>query len=228
MLQKQLMKRETTGQTSTGTMSSRESQKYCLNFYPLIGIQYSPAHTAEQNITTDVALCSRKNSINFTETPSTQPCPQTVIPCSPTVQTQQLGLVNYVDQATDAMANQEAPDPLITVSVDPSTPSEVAPDSRQSEMTKQVSSVTDLEDQVVADVETPSPMMDEEGSYETELSTIEEQPELGYQSDSSETDMLLPKDKTTVAYRNHSLTTVAEDEEVAAAGAGAAAGECAA
>ncbi len=138
----------------------------------------------------------------------------------------QLGLVNNVGQVADAPANQEAQDPLVTVSVDPSVLSKVAPDSRQSEKTKQVSSMTNVEDQVEADVETSSPMMDEEGSYEIELSTIEEQPELGYQSDSSETDMLLPKDKTTVAYRNHSLTTVTEDEEVTAAGAPA--GECAA
>ena len=34
---------------------------------------------------------------------------------------------------------------------------------------------------------------DDNNAFETELSTIEEQPEFGYNSDSNDTDMLLPK-----------------------------------
>ena len=51
--------------------------------------------------------------------------------------------------------------------------------------------------------------------YGTELTTIEEQPELGYQSDSSETEALLPASATTKTKHKSDLTTVEESEESA-------------
>jgi len=50
-------------------------------------------------------------------------------------------------------------------------------------------------------------------SYEPDLSTIEEQPELGYQSDSSEVDSLLQPSKTSGATSKKDLETVPESGE---------------
>ena len=67
----------------------------------------------------------------------------------------------------------------------------------------------------MASAESASPA---DAAYELELSTIEEQPELGYQSDSSDTEMLLPKNETGKGKykKNVNLETVDEEEQLVA------------
>ena len=52
-----------------------------------------------------------------------------------------------------------------------------------------------------------------EAPYEPDLSTIEEQPELGYQSDSSDTEMIFPKGDVKKKGQQTNLPTLDEEDQ---------------